>query len=75
MSFTPPQLNEEEDTLHGSMFLTDDLRCDGCLAVAHQFHANFEDKHKNRPAGLGKLPHSEIIEITGKYYFMYWRAR
>ena len=69
MSFKPPQLTEEEDTLHGSKFLTDNLRCDGCLAVAYQFHANFEEKHKNRPASLGKLPHFEIIEITGKLIY------
>ena len=66
MSFKPPQLTEEEDTLHGSKFLTDDLRCDGCLAVAFQFHAAFQEKHKNRPISLGTLPQSDVIEITGK---------
>ena len=69
MSFKPPQLTEEEDTLYGSKFLTDDLRCDGCLAIAYQFHANFQEKHKNRPSTKGNLPESGIIEAAGKYAF------
>ena len=70
MTFKPPVLTEEEDTLHGSKFLTDDQRCDGCLAIAYQFHASFQEKHKNRPKSLGRLPQSEVIEVTGMFKFL-----
>ena len=70
MTFKPPILTEEEDTLHGSKFLTDDQRCDGCLAIAYQFHASFEEKHRNRPKSLGRLPQSEVIEVTGMFRFI-----
>ena len=65
MSFKPPQLTEEEDTLHGSKFLTDDLRCDGCLAIAYQFHESLLQRHTKRPQSLGPLRQSELIDITG----------
>ena len=61
-----PQLSDEEDVMYGSRFLTDDLRCDGCLAIAYQFHNSFQKKHKNRPSNLGDLPDHEIIEVAGK---------
>jgi len=64
MTFKPPQLTEEEDTLHGSKFLTDDLRCDGCLAIAYQFHESLLERHIKRPQSLGPLPLSELIDIT-----------
>jgi hypothetical protein len=63
-------LTEEEDTLRGSKFLTDDQRCDGCLAIAYQFHASFHEKHKNRPKSLGRLSQSDIIEVTGMFKFL-----
>ena len=64
--FKVPELNDEEDIEYGSRFLTDNLKCDGCLAVTFQFHKNFQAKHKNRPEGLGNLPAHEVIEILGK---------
>ena len=66
MSFKPPVLTEEEDTLHGSKFLTDDLQCDGCLAIAYQFHESFLQRQGKRPKSLGPLPQSELIDIAGK---------
>ena len=66
MSFKPPVLTEEEDTLHGSKFLTDDLQCDGCLAIAYQFHESFQLQHRNRPKSLGSLTESDVLESTGK---------
>ena len=65
--FKVSQPNEEEDIEYGSRFLTDDLKCDGCLAVAFQFHKSFQTKHKNRPESLGILPDHEVIEILGKH--------
>ena len=65
MSFSPPVLTEEEDTLYGSKFLTDDLKCDGCLAISHQLHESFMKKYDNRPASLGLLSQSDVIELTG----------
>ena len=35
LSFKPPQLSEEEER---SPLIPDLMRCDGCLAVAHQEH-------------------------------------
>ena len=66
MSFKPPVLTEEEDTLHGSKFLTDDLQCDGCLAIAYQFHESLLQRQVRRPKSLGPLPQSELIDIAGK---------
>ena len=66
MSFKPPILTEEEDTLHGSKFLTDDLQCDGCLAIAYQFHESLLQRQVRRPKSLGPLPQSELIDIAGK---------
>ena len=66
MSFKPPVLTEEEDTLHGSKFLTDDLQCDGCLAIAYQFHESLQQRQAKRPKSLGLLPQSQLIDITGK---------
>ena len=65
MSFSPPVLTEEEDTLYGSKFLTDDLKCDGCLAISHQLHESFMKKYDNRPASLGLLSQSDVIELAG----------
>ena len=65
MSFSPPVLTEEEDTLYGSKFLTDDLKCDGCLAISHQLHESFTKKYDHRPASLGLLSQSDVIELTG----------
>ena len=65
MSFKISQMSEEENTVEGSRFLTDDQKCDGCLAIAYQFHNNLETKHKNRPEALGNLPSHDIIEIVG----------
>ena len=65
MSFSPPVLTEEEDTLYGSKFLTDDLKCDGCLAISHQLHESFMKKYDNRPASLGLLSQPDVIELAG----------
>ena len=64
------ELSEEEDTLRGSRFLTDDQKCDGCVAVSYQYHKTFQTKHKNRPETLGNLPNHVIIEILGKKPFI-----
>ena len=65
MSFSPPVLTEEEDTLYGSKFLTDDLKCDGCIAISHQLHESFMKKYDNRPVSLGLLSQYDVIELTG----------
>ena len=72
MSFSPPVLTEEEDTLYGSKFLTDDLKCDGCLAISHQLHESFIKKYDNRPASLGLLSQSDVIELTGTLTMSFW---
>ena len=72
MSFSPPVLTEEEDTLYGSKFLTDDLKCDGCLAISHQLHESFMKKYDNRPASLGLLSQSDVIELTGTLTMSFW---
>ena len=60
------EMSEEENTVYGSRFLTNYQKCDGCVAIAHQFHLTFELKHKNRPESLGDLPDHELIEAMGK---------
>ena len=72
MSFSPPVLTEEEDTLYGSKFLTDDLKCDGCLAISHQLHESFMKKYDNRPASLGLLSQSDVIELAGTWNMLFW---
>ena len=66
LSYKVSQMNEEEDTVFGSKFLTDSQLCDGCIGIAHQIHLSFELKHKNRPESLGDLPDHQIIEALGK---------
>ena len=74
ISYKVSQMNEEEDTVYGSKFLTDSQLCDGCIAIAHQIHLSFELKHKNRPESLGDLPDHQLIEALGKgISFIYMR--
>ena len=68
ISYKVSQMNEEEDTVLGSLFLTDSQLCDGCIAVAYQIHLTFEVKHDNRPDSLGDLPDHQLIEALGKQY-------
>ena len=68
MSYKVSELSEEENTAYGSRFLTESQKCDGCSAVAYQFHQEFESKHKNRPNSLGNMPNHEVIEVLGKKF-------
>ena len=68
MSYKVTELSEEENTAFGSRFLTESQKCDGCSAVAYQFHQGFELKHKNRPHSLGDMPIHEVIEVLGKIF-------
>ena len=68
MSYKVTELSEEENTAYGSRFLTESQKCDGCSAVAYQFHREFESKHKNRPNSLGNMPNHEVIEVLGKTF-------
>ena len=64
MSFKPPQLSEEEEKLN---WMPDMMKCDGCLAVAYQFHLAFSKGHVNRENNpKWRLTEGDVIERAGK---------
>ena len=61
LTFKPPQLSEEEES---SPLIPDQMRCDGCWAVAHQMHLASQAAHKNfKPSR--RLRESDVLDITG----------
>ena len=62
LSFTPPQLSEEEQH---SAHMPEYLKCDGCLAVSFTLHRAFEDKHKNIKDQTWRMDDGDVMEIFG----------
>ena len=64
LNFETPQLSEEEQK---SMFLTEDIKCDSCIALAFRIHRQFEKaQDKKRSDPNYNLPEYEILDATGK---------
>ena len=65
MSFTPPQLSEEDQY---AIHMPEYLKCDGCMAVSFTLHKAFEDKHKNIKDEIWRMDDGDVIEIFGMHY-------
>ena len=72
MTFQAPGLSDEE---RESLFLTKDLLCDGCIAVAWRLHEQFKIEHDKRsnPASF-QLKEHQVLDLTGKRLCM-WTAK
>ncbi len=62
MTFTPPQLSEEDQ--HG-IHMPDYLKCDGCMAVSFTLHKAFESKHSHVRDQEWKLNDGDVIDLIG----------
>ena len=60
ITFKPPQLNEDEER---NPFLPDYMKCDGCQAVATQWHRAFKREYDNRQKGyrMGEVAISDML--------------
>ena len=62
MTFTPPQLSEEDQ--HG-IHMPDYLKCDACMAISYTVHSAFEKKHNAKKDKTWKMDEGQIMEIFG----------
>ena len=69
MSFTPPELSEEDKH---QVHMPEYLRCDGCKAVSYSIHKAFEDRHKHIKDPQWKLQEGDVLDIFGMFLISYF---
>ena len=62
MTFIPPQLTEEEQN---EVFLPKNMRCDGCLAIAAQWHRAFKKSHVHKSPEW-RMSEGAVIAALGR---------